>query len=48
MAIAGVYQILNRLNGKRYVGSSVAAKARMKEHRRALKDGCHCNKFLQN
>lgn len=47
MAVSGVYQILCKSNGHRYVGSSVDIEGRQKEHVRTLKRGKHRNKALQ-
>lgn len=44
---AGVYQILNKVNGKRYVGSSVDVSKRWREHRNSLHRGEHANLHLQ-
>lgn len=45
--IIGIYCIVNRTNGKRYVGSSVNVKNRIRQHRHTLKNNKHCNKHLQ-
>jgi len=45
--VSGVYQILCRSNGHRYVGSAVDIYGRQKEHVRTLKRGSHKNKALQ-
>lgn len=37
----GVYEIVNRVNGKRYVGSSKNIESRWGEHRRAAEKGNH-------
>lgn len=48
MAIqSGIYMILNRLNGKRYVGSAVNLKKRRVDHFRALRKGMHHNTYFQ-
>jgi group I intron endonuclease len=44
----GVYKIVNMLDGKIYVGSSISLKNRKYEHFRALRKGTHKNKHLQN
>lgn len=44
---SGVYQILCKPTGQIYVGSAVELRARWKAHRRALRQGEHCNRFLQ-
>src|SRR5689334_1980502 len=44
----GVYAIVNLVNGKRYVGSTVAGFiTRKTDHWRSLKNGTHNNKHLQ-
>lgn len=43
----GVYEILNTVNGKRYVGSSVNMVRRLKEHRYRLGRGEHHSQKLQ-
>ena len=45
---SGVYVILNRVNGKRYVGSSVSVKYRINGHRIDLERGVHYNTHLQS
>lgn len=45
--IAGVYVIRNKVNGRRYVGSSMNIPARWKMHSKHLSEGRHHNKFLQ-
>lgn len=44
----GVYQIINTVNGKRYVGSSVNIEARWKHHIWCLNRGSHHSPYLQN
>lgn len=43
----GIYQIVNKLNGKRYVGSSVNVEVRWQTHRRELRKGTHHAQHLQ-
>jgi len=44
---SGVYQIQSKSNGKRYIGSSINIKRRIKYgHLRELKNGEHWNKYL--
>ena len=43
----GVYQITNRLNGNRYVGSTVDLQRRQGQHLRTLRRGRHRNEHLQ-
>jgi hypothetical protein len=45
--ISGVYQILNTLNNKRYIGSSVNIYNRFVDHKTKLNKNKHCNKHLQ-
>lgn len=40
---AGIYEIRNAVNGKRYVGSSVRIKKRWRDHRSALNGRKHEN-----
>lgn len=44
----GVYKIVNRKDGKFYIGSSVNIEKRLNSHRKALIEGNHNNKYLQN
>lgn len=44
----GVYEIVNVLDGKRYVGSSVHLTARRDEHFRRLRKGDHHSRYLQS
>lgn len=46
MSICGVYAIVNRVNGKQYVGSSRNVKARWATHRRELTRRTHRNEHL--
>lgn len=46
--VAGVYCILNRVNGKRYIGSSIYVFSRIDTHKRKLKKRYHPNPILQN
>lgn len=43
----GIYQVRNRVNGKRYIGSSNNVTRRLKEHRSALERSKHGNSHLQ-
>lgn len=45
---SGVYQIINVVNGKLYVGSSTNVKYRLWEHRHNLLLNRHDNRYLQN
>lgn len=45
--VCGIYQILNKKNGKRYIGLSKHCNYRMKQHIRALNSGNHSNIHLQ-
>ena len=44
----GIYEIVNTVNGKRYVGSSVNIASRWKSHLRELRRGTHHAKHLQH
>lgn len=45
---SGVYKILNKINGKFYIGSSTRLNIRNMEHFRLLKSGKHGNAYLQH
>lgn len=45
---SGVYQILNLVNNKKYIGSSQNLSRRLADHKRLLKRSIHCNKHLQS
>lgn len=47
-AVAGIYAIVNTVNGRQYIGSAVNLKARLKHHRTMLRVGRHVNPKLQN
>lgn len=44
---SGIYEILNLVNGKRYIGSAVSLSTRFCVHRKMLRDGKHHSKYLQ-
>jgi len=44
---SGIYQIRNRVNGKRYIGSSVNLRKRRRNHLSSLRLGQHPNPHLQ-
>ena len=44
---SGIYQITNRANGKRYIGSAVNPRRRWQDHLSNLRRGKHCNVHLQ-
>ena len=44
---SGIYEILNTVNGKRYIGSAVNLAKRWKEHRTGLNRKDHANQILQ-
>lgn len=44
----GIYEILNTVNGKRYIGSSKELNIREQWHFSALRGNRHPNKYLQN
>lgn len=43
----GIYEIVNKIDGKRYVGSSIDIDRRWRDHRRYLNKGCHNSIYLQ-
>lgn len=45
---SGIYKILNKLNGKFYIGSAVNLENRWREHKYHLNRDSHKNKHLQN
>lgn len=45
---SGIYKIVNLINNKIYIGSSINLNKRKKEHFRALKGNYHINKHLQS
>lgn len=47
MAESGIYEIVNLVNGKRYVGSAVNLQVRWRQHRRLLRLDAHYSKHLQ-
>lgn len=47
VVFSGIYAILNRDNGKIYIGSAVKLNHRWTEHRCELEDGTHGNRYLQ-
>ena len=42
-----VYEIVNEINGKKYIGSTVDKKRRWREHKRRLRGNYHGNQHLQ-
>lgn len=42
----GVYAIVNRANGRVYIGSAMNIRKRLGEHRSQLRSGTHSNPFL--
>ena len=44
---SGVYQILNKVNNKRYIGSSICLRVRRNQHINKLRKNKHANKKLQ-
>jgi hypothetical protein len=46
MAESGIYEIVNLVNGKRYVGSTVSFRKRWAEHQRGLRRGAHHSRAL--
>jgi group I intron endonuclease len=47
MIVSGIYKIINKLNGKYYVGSAVNIDRRWSRHLYSLKKGIHHNNHLQ-
>lgn len=45
---SGVYQILNLINGHRYIGSAMNLERRKIDHWKSLRRSKHHNKYLQN
>jgi group I intron endonuclease len=45
--ISGIYEIRNKLNRHKYIGSSVDIESRWEDHKRMLRGGCHYNIYLQ-
>lgn len=48
MTKSGIYKILNRINGKFYIGSAFDFNRRFVRHKRFLNSNCHINSHLQN
>lgn len=46
--IVGIYNILNKIDGTIYIGSSKDCNMRWNYHRVELRSGRHCNRKLQN
>ena len=46
--VSGIYEIKNKINGKRYIGSSYNIRSRLKSHFRNLSNNDHHNYRLQN
>ena len=44
----GIYCITNIINNKKYIGKSINIEERKNQHFRHLKNGTHCNNYLQN
>lgn len=47
MTTCFIYSIINVVSNKRYVGSSISLKSRLKKHFSNLRKGKHCNEKLQ-
>ena len=43
-----IYKIINEINGKKYIGSTINKSRRWRDHKRMLKNNCHDNQHLQN
>ena len=48
MSYGAIYQIVNTVNGKRYIGQSTEPAKRIAWHKSQLKYNCHYNQHLQN
>lgn len=48
MNATGIYEIVNLVNGKRYIGSAVNFKKRWNSHQHSLRQGKHPSKHLQS
>ncbi len=46
--VSGIYKIINKINGKYYVGSSVDIRSRWNQHKNRLAEGIHDNDHLQH
>jgi group I intron endonuclease len=46
--VSGIYKIINKINGKYYIGSSKNINRRWNEHRSELNRNVHKNSYLQN
>lgn len=46
-AKSGIYHIVNKVNGKRYIGSAVLLSKRLRQHKSDLAAGRHVNPHLQ-
>lgn len=44
---SGVYMIHNKVNGRKYIGSTTDINRRIKTHKRELERGSHNNRFMQ-
>lgn len=44
---SGIYEIVNQVNGKRYIGSAINFDRRCNQHRSRLTNGSHHNRHLQ-
>ena len=43
-----IYKIVNKVNGKKYIGSTIEKTKRWRQHKRNLRGGYHTNIYLQN
>lgn len=46
--ICGIYEIVNIINDKRYIGQSININARFRSHKNKLRNNQHRNPYLQN
>jgi len=47
LARSGVYQIVNKINARRYIGSAISLNSRRRRHFLHLRRGIHHNQYLQ-
>lgn len=47
MKVTGIYEIINNIDGKVYIGQTINYKQRRKHHLADLRNGKHCNEHLQ-
>lgn len=45
---SGIYSLVNKVNGKRYVGQATNIQSRLGQHKSSLKNNNHTNIEMQN